>query len=268
MGFLMKIELAPKCGGKRLKGQSDSKRSHSPLITVITPVFNGDKELEATIRSVLNSHSSDVEYIIIDGGSTDRTLDILRKYDDSIDFWVSEPDRGIYDAMNKGIHLATGRWLCFLGSDDTLCDSLETVARYLDNESTVYYGDVYLTGSKRMYDGEFGPWKLSRQNICQQAIFYPRSLFEVRLFELKYPLIADYEFNLRSYSDQRFKFQYVPVTVANYNDYSGRSALEVDEQFKMDRGRIIRECLPRACYVWYQFKSFAHAVIDPVRGRT
>jgi glycosyltransferase involved in cell wall biosynthesis len=263
----MNIKVEPKCGGKRVKGLSEPNNPDRPLLTVITPVFNGDKGLESTIRSVLEPSYSNVEYVVIDGGSADRTIDILRKYEDSIDYWVSESDTGIYDAMNKGVRLASGQWLCFLGSDDTLCESLEKVARYLYNERTIYYGDVYMTGSERIYDGAFGAWKLSRRNICKQAIFYPRSLFESHLFDLRYPLLADWEFNLRSYSDTHFRFQHIPVMVANYNDVNGKSSVGVDEQFRMDQGRIIRECLPIACYAWYRFKRFAHAVIDLVKGR-
>jgi glycosyltransferase involved in cell wall biosynthesis len=263
----MNINVEPKCGGKRVKGPSEPSNSDRPILTVITPVFNGDKDLESTIRSVLEHGNKNLEFIVIDGGSTDRTIEILRKYEDSIDYWVSEPDSGIYDAMNKGVRLARGQWLCFLGSDDTLCESSEKIARYLDDERTIYYGDVYMTGSKRIYDGAFGAWKLSRRNICQQAILYPHSLFESRMFDLRYPLLADWEFNLRSYSDSRFRFQHIPVIVANYNDVNGKSSVGVDEQFKLDQDRIIRECLPMASYTWYRFKRFAHAVIDRVKGR-
>ncbi len=261
----MNINVEPKCGGKRVKASSGLSSPDRPLLTVITPVFNGDKGLESTIRSVLEQSHGNVEFVVVDGGSTDGTIDILRKYEGSIDYWVSESDTGIYDAMNKGIRLARGQWLLFLGSDDTLCESLEEVARYLDNERTIYYGDVYMTGSKRIYDGAFGAWKLSRRNICQQAIFYPRSLFEYRLFDLSYPLLSDWEFNLRSYSDPHFRFQHIAVTVANYDDVNGKSSVGVDEQFVMDQGRIIRECLPIACYAWYRFKKCAHAVTDLVK---
>ncbi|MGA7315641.1 MAG: glycosyltransferase family 2 protein [Silvibacterium sp.] len=230
------------------------------------PVFNGKESVESSVLSVVSQNCDNFEYIIVDGVSTDGTLEILRKHESSIDYWISEPDRGIYDAMNKGVQLAKGRWLCFLGSDDTLCDSLQAVAQFLCDEQTVYYGNVFMTGSKRVYDGAFGPWKLSRRNICQQAIFYPRSLFEVRQFDLRYKLFADWEFNMRMYSDSRFRFQFIPVTIANYNDVSGKSSVGFDAQFWMDYGRILRECMPPACYAWYQFKTIVRPWSIPGRN--
>lgn len=219
------------------------------------PVFNGEDGLESSILSVVGQNCDNYEYIVVDGASTDGTLEIIREHESSIDYWISEPDRGIYDAMNKGVQLARGRWLYFLGSDDTLRDSLRAVTQFLCDDQTVYYGNVFMTGSKRLFDGAFGPLKLSRHNICQQAIFYPRSLFEVRQFELRYRLFADWEFNMRTYSDSRFKFQFIPVTIANYNDLSGKSSVATDVQFWMDYGRLIRECMPWACYAWFQFKT-------------
>ena len=90
-----------------------------PLITIITVAYNAVKDIENTILSVLNQTYPNIEYIIIDGGSTDGTLDIIKKYEDKISYWVSEPDKGIYDAMNKGTLKATGVWLNFMNAGDT-----------------------------------------------------------------------------------------------------------------------------------------------------
>ena len=92
----------------------------NPLITVITVVFNGAGTLEQTILSVIKQSCENVEYLIIDGGSTDGTLDIIRKYEHAIDYWVSEPDGGIYEAWNKAAGLLLGDWCIFLGADDEL----------------------------------------------------------------------------------------------------------------------------------------------------
>ncbi|MDW8003136.1 MAG: glycosyltransferase, partial [Deltaproteobacteria bacterium] len=100
-----------------------------PLITVITVVLNGEKYLEETIQSVINQTYPNVEYVIIDGGSTDGTLDIIKRYEDYIDYWVIEKDRGIYDAMNKGILCTVGNFVYFLGIGDKLyqCDVISDV---------------------------------------------------------------------------------------------------------------------------------------------
>ena len=94
-----------------------------PLITVVTVVYNDVKHIEDTILSVVNQTYPNIEYIIIDGGSTDGTVDIIKKYADHIAYWVSEPDKGIYDAMNKGLKKATGEWVNFMNSGDCFAQS-------------------------------------------------------------------------------------------------------------------------------------------------
>jgi len=105
-------------GGLRTKGYFKKYIKDNPLISVITVVFNGENDLEQTIKSVINQTYNNIEYIVIDGGSTDDTLSIIKKYEDKINYWVSEDDNGIYDAMNKGVGLAQGEWLCFINSGD------------------------------------------------------------------------------------------------------------------------------------------------------
>jgi glycosyltransferase involved in cell wall biosynthesis len=107
-------------GGLRARGVFKHSSNIKPLISVITVVLNGEKHLEEAITSVIKQTYENVEYIIIDGGSTDGTLDIIRKYDDLIDFWISEKDSGLYNAMNKGITLSRGDFIGFVGSDDYL----------------------------------------------------------------------------------------------------------------------------------------------------
>jgi glycosyltransferase involved in cell wall biosynthesis len=118
--FLPFVEGRKGEGGLRTKGYFKKSYENKPLITVVTVVYNGEKHLEETILSVLNQTYDNVEYIIIDGGSTDGTLDIIKKYENYIDYWVSEKDGGIYDAMNKGIILATGTLIGFVNADDYL----------------------------------------------------------------------------------------------------------------------------------------------------
>jgi len=114
------------------------------------------------------------------------------------------------------------------------------------------------TGSETVYDGKFSSWKLLRRNICHQAMFYPRSVFDRHQFSLSYPRLADWEFNLRCYADDKLRFEYIPVDIARYNDVTGVSATAKDQQFIRDQARIIRECLPLGCYAWYCAKQSAH----------
>lgn len=107
-------------GGLRTRGLYKHPKDGEPFITIITVVFNNVGLLEQTIQSIINIDSNHLEYIIIDGGSTDGTVDLIRKYEDQIDYWISEPDEGLYDAMNKGIATAIGDWLLFINSDDCI----------------------------------------------------------------------------------------------------------------------------------------------------
>ena len=124
----MKLE-----GGLRTRGGYKQSLPGKPLLSVITVVFNGAATLEYTIRSVIEQTYGNVEHLIVDGGSTDATMDILRKYHGNIDYWVSEKDAGIYDAMNKGIALARGEYTGMLNSDDFFASpsALETIAARL-----------------------------------------------------------------------------------------------------------------------------------------
>lgn len=110
-------------GGMRTKGYKISNKEKEPLVTVITVVFNAIDTIEKTILSVINQSYSNIEYIIIDGGSNDGTLDVIRKYEEKIYYWISEPDNGIYDAMNKGIDEASGYWINFMNSGDSFCSN-------------------------------------------------------------------------------------------------------------------------------------------------
>ncbi|GAB6069491.1 glycosyltransferase family 2 protein [Thiomicrorhabdus hydrogeniphila] len=136
-------------GGLRTQGHFKKKQEDKTLVTVVTVVYNGEQFLEKTILSVINQTYDNVEYIIIDGGSTDGTLDIIRKYEHAIDYWVSEKDKGIYDAMNRGILLATGRVLSLLNCGDYFVDNalIKVGDFFLSNKPT-----AILTGGVIKYD--------------------------------------------------------------------------------------------------------------------
>ena len=141
-------------GGLRTKGYFKKSFDDKPLISIITVVFNGEKYLEETIQSVINQTYSNVEYIIIDGGSSDGTLDIIKKYEERIDYWVSEKDRGIYDAMNKGIDVASGKWLNFMNGGDEFYDNkvIENIFKNCSYEDEyVIHGKVALIYKNDFY---------------------------------------------------------------------------------------------------------------------
>jgi glycosyltransferase involved in cell wall biosynthesis len=219
-----------------------------PLITVATVVRNASATLDATIRSVSCQTLHDVEYIVIDGQSTDGTLDIIRRHEAHIAAWISEPDKGIYDAMNKALALARGRWILFLGGDDTLIapDTLAKVAEQLGDDRTVLYGDVILKSSGRAYCGAMNTYKLMQQNICHQAIFYPAKVFKQKPYDLDAGLLADYKYNIELWGGG-VPFRRLPIAVALFEDTGASS--RPDQKFESMRLALIDRHL-RWPYGW------------------
>lgn len=210
------------------------------MISIITVVRNGISTLEQTILSVLNQDYPDFEYVIVDGVSTDGTLDLLKKYADSIRY-ISEPDAGIYDAMNKGISLAKGDWIYFLGCDDIIYNQSTLSTIFLDkiyNNYDVVYGNVLLKQSNRIYDGEFNHEKMVNRSICHQAIFYRKNVFDIHgYFSTEYKSASDYIFNIKLYCFNSSKWFYVNEIVAIYNELG--LSQEAEKKF-MDNSFAIR----------------------------
>lgn len=236
-----------------------------PLITVITVVLNGAEVLEKAFESVFSQSFTDFEYIVVDGGSIDGSVDIIKKYEKNIDYWVSEPDNGIYDAMNKAASLAKGRWILFLGADDVLYNVFHRVAEYLKDDKTIYYGDVFRPFANRRYDGKFSALKLSFRNICHQSIFYPKYTHEKYLYNLKYLFLSDYEFNMRCFADSIFSFSYIPVTVAIFNDNGGLSQSKKDISFHANKMELIKKHFPYYVYVIGIMRSFLINILTAFR---
>jgi len=165
-------------GGLRTKGFSKQDVLDKPLVSVITVVFNGAQHLENTIRSVVNQTYDNVEYIVIDGGSTDGTLEIIRKFGEAIDYWISEPDKGIYDAMNKGLNAASGEWINFMNAGDAFC-SKESITNTVKefSESMVYYSDAmfYFEQDGDCYFREV-PCDARRHQFIHQSCIYRKQL--------------------------------------------------------------------------------------------
>jgi glycosyltransferase involved in cell wall biosynthesis len=204
---------------------------NNPLISVITVVYNGASTLEQTILSVINQTYKNIEYIIIDGGSTDGTVDIIKKYEKHLAYWVSEPDNGIYDAMNKGIDKATGEWLNFMNSGDCFYDKniLEDINFFI--ESDVIYGNVCI---KDKY-GEYTLKPQRLKNILFGMVFSHQSTFvkrtSMQIFDVKYKIAADYNLFYTLYRLEK-KFKYIPLTVSIYDGENGISSICFKESMK------------------------------------
>jgi len=177
-----------------------------PLITVVTVVYNGDKYLEKTIESVLGQTYPNFEYIIIDGGSSDRTLEIIQKYNDKIDYWVSEPDNGIYEAMNKGLSLAAGSWINFMNAGDSFYsfDTLKKI-NLPEFDFDIVYGSIMAFDEKTGIRGKkpAKQWELDSfikgMPIRHQGAFVSLAAFKKEgIFNLKYKVSGDYEWFTRA----------------------------------------------------------------------
>ncbi len=177
-----------------------------PLISIIIAVYNGESTLQKCIDSIVNQTYSNFELIIIDGESTDRTINILRENTGLITYWVSEPDKGIYDAWNKALNQARGEWFYFIGADDYLSSGeiLGTVSKKLSTAYPKYnivYGQIVLVDSEHNETHKLGrPWALCESHfwaeMClpHQSMFHHKSIFsKFGQFNDKYTIAGDYE---------------------------------------------------------------------------
>lgn len=159
----------PNIGGLRRAGYFSDNGQESPLISVITVVYNSIDTIEKTILSVINQTINNIDYIIVDGCSTDGTVDILKKYDNEISLWISGPDLGIYDAMNRAIKLANGEWLNFVNSGDTFfdCNSLSNLREELCSDNSIIYSDTVVVNGeqRRIAKADFRKFKFIHQSI-------------------------------------------------------------------------------------------------------
>lgn len=193
----------------------------TPLISIVTVSYNAVLHIEETILSVINQTYPNIEYIIIDGGSTDGTIDIIKKYEDKIAYWISEPDKGIYDAMNKGIDVATGEWINFMNVGDSFYSNTviaEINWESLDNKMDVIYGDTCIIAEFGRYE-EY-PLPLAEMSnkipFCHQSCFSKLNHMKQYKFDENYRICADYNFFYNLWKLNKI-FEYIPITIANYN---------------------------------------------------
>ena len=162
-------------------------------------VLNGNKYLEQAIQSVINQPYESLEYIIIDGGSRDGTLDIIKRYEEWIDYWVSEPDKGIYDAMNKGWAASHGDYVYYLGADDVLLSlPISSITQARRDNIDLVYGDVRLSNG-RYFKSRYGIELLVNNSLHHQGLFIKRSLFMNPPFRTDYRVFSDFDLNQRLY---------------------------------------------------------------------
>lgn len=231
-------------GGKRLTQIDNS----IPKVTIVCVTFNAEATLERLLKSVGKYKTGAIELVLLDGNSVDGTLGIIKDHEDIIDFWRSEPDNGIYDAMNKAVDHIKGEWVIFLGADDELAAGFPAMLERLKNPDTVYYGNVIFYGKEfsKVYDDYY----LTKLNICHQGIFYPRAVFDRYCYETKYRVYADYHLNLRLWKDKAFKFVHCNLLVARFAG-DGFSMHTKDLVFEAERDKLFKRYLKPASYYRY-----------------
>ena len=197
-------------------------RNPFPMITVATVTYNAEKYIETTIRSVLEQEYAPIEFIVIDGKSTDATVKIIQSYDDNIHFWCSEKDQGAYDAMNKATMLANGRWINFMNAGDTFSspDALMRLVEAIKPGTDIICGGVnyvYNNRSLKVYRSPFGLetiWKPQIPCIHQSALI-KTEVMKQHLYATKYKIASDYDFFLKAYLNRR-QYQFVDFPVSDF----------------------------------------------------
>lgn len=210
-----------------------SKTDLKPLITIVTVNYNNEDGLKKTILSVIQQKRINIEYVIIDGGSTDNSLEIIRRYESDIDYWVSKKDKGIFDAMNQGTSIANGNWILFLNSGDLLLeDVLDLLIQKINNNYSVIYGNI-----KILYQGNYQIRYPKNINLlhytmpfCHQAVIVKKRLLTKSPFNINYKLSSDFDFFLKNIDQD---FLYVPLTLVEYDLFglSNKRAFDMMKEY-------------------------------------
>lgn len=223
------------------------------LVSVIIVAFNAGKTLQNCLDSIFQQTYPHLEIIIIDGLSSDNTIEVIKRNEENISFWLSEKDSGVYDAMNKSLNYAKGNRMFFLGADDILLPEFSLMMYHLKDENTIYYGRSKF--KKRIDGKKFKPYNLTKGNIIHQSIFYPKKVFLKYKYEIKYPILADYYLNIQCYSDDEFKFEFLPYIVSVFAP-GGLSSTKKDTQFISDNDQIVRDNFSKKIYYRYLIRKF------------
>lgn len=231
--------------------------------SIIICTYNVDSSISKTLESILAQDFKDFEVIVVDGKSTDNTIKLIKSYEEQFEEklkFISEEDSGIYDAMNKGIKIAKGEWLYFLGSGDIFYDNnvLDKLNKeiILLKDHDIIYGNVEMGNTGLIYDGKFTIKKLIKKNISHQAIIFNKNIFNLLgFFNAKYKSLADWEFNMRWFNNKKIKVKYIDVTIAKY-DLTGMSKSFFDKLFYDDFENNVKKYFPKKYFSFFKKEKF------------
>lgn len=234
-----------KQGGRRTRGVTPEGSLGQPVVSIVTVVYNGAATLERTIRSVLSQDYPNIEYIIVDGGSSDGTLELIRRYDDRLAYWLSERDKGIYDAMNKGVALCTGEWVALINADDWYePDAVRRAVEAARNKPAVniVHGDIWIhypNGHRKVKRAKLSGFLLRYWEMVlnHPSFFVRRSYYAGRPFDAGLRVSGDHKWTVQAWIDSRSQFLYLPVTLANFT--AGGASMRVPLKKVLAEGRRV-----------------------------
>ena len=246
---------------------------NNPKVSIIIATFNAAKTLSVALDSVLNQTFQDWECIIVDGASKDNTIEIVKSYveRDSRFRYISEPDKGIYDAFNKGWKMAKGEWIHYLGSDDSLiAGGIEALIKYSNAVDAIYGNTVLLKKEKRSF--QYSKKDISKiltgPVMCHQSIIVQRKWIEkLGGFDERYKLLADYDLMIRLYQSSA-RFKYINEFISNFSiaggSHNNRLLANKERYYIMKRNKTVFS--PKLLYIYHYLRItanyFKHKYID------
>lgn len=266
---------------------------NNPKISIVTVCYNAVDTIEATLVSVINQTYANIEYIVIDGGSKDGTCDIVKRHLDKISFFISEPDHGIYDAMNKGVLKATGDYINFMNAGDSFYSDtvLSQVVPFLEKKTVVVYGKIMRILKDCRFVGKIEHLEelANKDVIPHQAAFIRLDYQKNNLFDTSFKSSGDYKFFYDAFFRDHCSFQFINMIVANFDSedngmsrsnifigykedlkikgipYDSNRENEINKQVNRQKiKRLIISVLPKPFfYVWrrYQLKKHGYEII-------
>jgi glycosyltransferase involved in cell wall biosynthesis len=228
-------------------GTAKISNTRQPTVSVVIVTFNAAQTLQACLNSIYGQEYPAIEIVVVDGQSTDGTIDLLKVNDERIHYWRSEKDAGIYDAMNKALQYIKGEWVYFLGADDTLLPGFSKLAGELKDRSVIYYGRVQTFGGPTF---PVNAYQFAKIGICHQAMIYPKGVFDHDRFDTRYRISADYAFNIPLFQGKKYHFEFRNHLVANFN-HTGVSSLNTDQAFEADRSKMVLKYF--GMKIWLRF---------------
>jgi len=220
-------------------------------LSIITVNLNNAEGLRRTIESVISQTFIDFEYIVIDGGSTDGSVDIIKQYADKIAYWVSEPDKGIYNAMNKGIVRAKGEYCLFLNSGDWLCAEvvLEKVFKIASSDD-ILYCDLKIVKEHAVIIEHIYPDYLTFKylfcsTVCHQSVLIKRALFnKYGMYNEKNKIVSDWEFFIIVLSKYNVTYMHLPIFLSYFDGSGMSSIMENSDLIKFERKTVLEKEFP------------------------